>query len=292
MSKVNVEKCLAHKFTNTEYYLTEKDVSLYSLSVGAGHKELKFVYEQSSEFQALPTIGVIFPYPILLQVIDGIDGLEYNPMMLLHGEHHLEVKNKIPTSGKLTTTSKVSGLYDKVKGVLLVVQADTSDQNGQLIFSNKISLFIRGIGGFGGDKGPKEKPFVIPKRSCDAQSSFTTTEDQALIYRLSSGDLNPLHADPEMAKQGNFSKPILHGLCSLGIASKAVLEHFCNNNSDQFKSVQVRFSKPVFPGETIITQMWLINPTLVHFIAIVKERNETVLSGGIVEIAPFKKSTL
>eukprot|EP01132_Coremiostelium_polycephalum_P004144 gene4144-5184_t len=287
MAKVDVDKVLNHQFSTVEYNLTEKDVALYALSIGSGTSNLKFVYEQSNDFCALPSLGVVFPFPILLQVINGIGGLEYNPMMLLHGEHYLEIRAPIPTKGTLVTTSKVNNFYDKGKGVLLVVEAITSDkESGKEIFLNRFSLFIRGIGGFGGYRGPSDRPIPIPSRKPDAIHTHKTTDDQALIYRLAGGDLNPLHADPEMAKLGNFNKPILHGLCSFGIASRAVLEHFCNNDPKRFKSIGVRFSKHVFPGETLVTEMWKIAPNQVLFISKVLERGDVALSNGIVTIVP------
>jgi len=149
---------------------------------------------------------------------------------------------------------------------------------------NRYSLFIRGLGGFGGDKGPKENiDSDPPQRAPDIVFRQATLDNQALFYRLS-GDMNPLHADPSMAAMGNFSRPILHGLCSFGFSVRAVLKHFADNDASRFKSVRVRFVKHVFPGETLITEMWAINNNKIHFRAKVAERGDYVLAGGVVEL--------
>ncbi|EFA82916.1 hypothetical peroxisomal multifunctional enzyme 2 [Heterostelium album PN500] len=294
MSNIDYQKVLNHKFAPIEFELTEKDVALYSLGIGAGTKNLKFVYENAEGFTPIPSIGVIFPFKVLLEVINGISGLsDFNPMMLLHGEQYLEVRGKIPTKGSLVTYSKVNNLYDKGKGVLLVIDTITKERDsGREIVFNQFSLFIRGIGGFGGERGPSDKPIAIPSRKPDAVHTQKTTTDQALIYRLAGGDLNPLHADPEMSKLGGFEVPILHGLCSFGVATRAILEHFCDNDPERFKSIRVRFSKHVFPGETIQTEMWKLNDTQVVFQSKVLERDGYTLSNAIAEIKPAASSKL
>ncbi|GAM20576.1 hypothetical protein SAMD00019534_037510 [Acytostelium subglobosum LB1] len=281
-----VERALKHKFVPIETEITEKDVALYALGIGAGKENLQFVYEGADDFSAIPSMGVIFPFKVLLSLVtEGIEGLEYDPMKLLHGEQYLEIRGTIPTRGKLITTSKISNLYDKGKGILLIVDSITRDaQTGQDIVFNQFSLFLRGARG--GTKSPSEKPVEIPKRNPDAVHTQPTTKDQALLYRLAGGDLNPLHADPSMSAIGGFDQPILHGLCSFGYAARGVLEHFCNNDPKRFKSLRVRFSKHVFPGETIQTQMWKVADNKVVLQSRVLEREGYTLTNAIAEIIP------
>lgn len=204
------------------------------------------------------------------------------------GEQYLELKKPLPASGTLTSFAKVKNIYDKGKGALVIIEVLTKDESGSVICVNESSLFIRGIGGFGGDKGPSGVDNVPPNRKPDAVHSDKTSDNQALLYRLC-GDYNPFHADPGMASVGGFEKPILHGLCTMGHAGRAVLRHFCDNNVDLFKSMKVRFSKHVFPGETIITEMWKVSPTKIVLQCRVAEREGVVLSNASVELHPTAK---
>ncbi|EGG20660.1 hypothetical peroxisomal multifunctional enzyme 2 [Cavenderia fasciculata] len=301
---VDAQKVKKHVFRDVEYNLTEKDVALYAISIGADKSNLKFVYEQNEQFCAIPSMGVVFPYDILLQTLDGFEGLEFDPMMLLHGEQYMEILSPIPTRAKLVTRAKVNNLLDKGSGALLVVDAITSDkETGKDIVFNQFSLFIRGMGGFDQNRSSTAKTATTttvdlstpPKKECDAKFNYKTSTDQAILYRLAGGDLNPLHVDPEMSKLGGFDVPILHGLCTFGIACRSILAQYCDNDPSRFKSMRVRFSKHVFPGETIQTQMWTIPqaPNKVIFNSLVLERPGAYpLTGGIAEIIPSSKSKL
>jgi acyl dehydratase len=232
------------------YSYTERDVMLYALGVGCGREQLAFTYEK--DLQVLPTFAVIASFPAMMK-LGGV--LRVNPAMVLHGEQAIALKAPIPTRGTLTTTPTVSAVYDKGKGAVAVIETDTVDDKGTLLFHNTASIFVRGEGGFGGDRGPSGPRNVPPDRKPDKSVSYTTLPQQALIYRLS-GDMNPLHADPDFAKLGGFDMPILHGLCTYGFAGRAVLETFCANDPKRLKGFEVRFSGVVFPGETITTDMW------------------------------------
>ena len=187
------------------------------------------------------------------------------------------------TSGTLTTTPTITAVYDKGKGAVVVVQTDTVDGRGTLLFRNTAGIFARGEGGFGGDRGPSGARNVPPDRAPDRVITMKTLPQQALIYRLS-GDMNPLHADPDFAKMGGFDRPILHGLCTFGHAGRAVLEAFCGNDPAKFRALEVRFSGVVFPGETITTSMWKVAPGKIVLTA-ATERGEAVLTGAAAEIA-------
>jgi 3-hydroxyacyl-CoA dehydrogenase/3a,7a,12a-trihydroxy-5b-cholest-24-enoyl-CoA hydratase len=288
--KTTVEQVIGYTFEPLVYTYTERDACLYALGVGApadtlDQDELKFVYELSGRgFQVLPTFAVLYPSKMIDVLVTGrIGGIEFNPMMLVHGEQYLEIKRTIPTAGRITCYPKISQIYDKGSGMLVVTDTTCHDENGDEIAFNQSSMFIRGLGGFGGSRGPSSEINVPPDRAPDVIHQEKTLSQQALIYRLS-GDINPLHADPAMAAIGRFDRPILHGLCTFGFAGRAVLKHFCQNDPAQFRSIKVRFSKHVFPGETLVTEMWKISDTEIVVRCKVAERGEYVLTHALVEI--------
>lgn len=286
---LDLEKVLGYEYEPADFVYTERDVSLYALSVGApadplDPDELKFVYELSTRFVPLPTMAVIFPFVSFWQILD-VPGLDFNPMMLLHGEQYLEVKRPLPTAATITNRAHISAVYDKGSGAAIVTDVHCLDANGEEVAFNQSTLFIRGLGGFGGERGPSSGGInVPPDRPPDAVVTEATRPDQALLYRLASGDGNPLHADPQMAALGNFERPILHGLCTFGFAGRAVLKQFGDNDPTRFHTIKVRFSRHVFPGETLVTEMWRDTDTRVIFQSKVAARDEVVLSNAAVEL--------
>jgi len=267
------------KLPPTVYEYGEKEVMLYALGVGAGPDELEFVYER--ELKVLPTFAVIPAFPALFSMGTAMD---VNPVMVLHGEQRIELNGAIPARGRLTTTPTIRAIYDKGKGALLVIDAETVDEKGRVLFKNTFGAFARGEGGFGGERGPSGPRNVPPDRKPDATVEMRTLPQQALIYRLS-GDMNPLHADPEFAKMAGYDRPILHGLCTFGHVGRAVLETYCDDDPARFKAFEVRFSGVVYPGETIVTEMWKVSASQIVVQARVRERpGEAIISAAGVTI--------
>jgi acyl dehydratase len=240
----------------TTYRYTWKDTVLYALGVGAKAEELDYLFEMNGP-KVLPTFAVIPSF----QALVGVTGqLSVNPMMVLHGEQKVQLHRPIPSSGELSTVAQVTGIYDKGKGALVTVEARTSDEKGEPVFDNAFSIFARGEGGFGGERGPEALKADPPEgKAPDFSLSERTAPEQALLYRLC-GDFNPLHASPQFAKMGGFDRPILHGLCTYGFAGRAFLLHACGGDPKKFKSFAARFAGVVYPGDTLTTEGWQIEP--------------------------------
>ncbi|XP_004527164.1 peroxisomal multifunctional enzyme type 2 [Ceratitis capitata] len=270
---------------------SSKDLILYALGIGASltnQNDLKFLYENHPEFTAIPTY---FVQPGLLLsmtsnlVASALPSGNADLSNILHGEQYLEICDDIPTSGTLTTTGKVFDLMDKGSGALVVTNSDTYDESGRLLVKNQSSIFIVGAGKFGGKKTPIAGVIPIinaPNRNPDATIHYKTSEDQAALYRLS-GDLNPLHIDPDFATLAGFKTPILHGLCSLGFSVRAVLAQYANNNTLLFKAVKARFSAPVIPGQTLKIDMWKEGKRVLYTTTVVETGKQAII-GGYVDL--------
>lgn len=240
----------------TEKSWTSKDCLLYAVGVGAGTDELAFTTENTSdvEQQVLPTMAVVLG-------AGGFGAMEkvgsFNPAMLVHGEQAIELHRPIPVEGTVSTVAEITAIWDKGKGAVIETRAVATDTgSGQPLFTNTSSVFIRGEGGFGGERGPSGPRNPAPEREPDHVITYQTREDQALTYRLS-GDRNPLHSDPKFAAMGGFPKPILHGLCTYGFTGRALLHQLCGSDPARFRSMEGRFSSPVFPGEALTVKMWV-----------------------------------
>lgn len=284
-----VNQAIGTQLDPITFSYTKRDAVLYALGVGApadwlDADELKFVYELSPNFAVLPSLPVIYSGQMIESIVSGeIAGIRFNPMMLVHGEQYLEIRAELPLEGTITCYPTLSQIYDKGSGMLMVTDVDCRDASGRTVAMTQSSMFIRGLGGYGGERGPSVVMGVPPDRAADQVHQEKTLERQALIYRLS-GDINPLHADPQMAALGQFDRPILHGLCTFGFAVRAVLKHFCDNDPARFESVRVRFSKHVFPGETLVTEMWRSAEHEITFQTRALERDVIVLSNAVATI--------
>ncbi len=282
---IDPAKALGAPITGGEFTWDKDRVILYQLGVGAGvpptdPNELAYTYEK--DLKVLPSWGVI-PAHRSLGSLGGVEGMQFNPAMVLHGEQDLEVlKHPIPTEATAKTDGTVAEIYDKGKAALVILDTTTKDSSGEALFRNRFSLFIRGEGGFGGDSGPSagNQP---PEREPDAVVESPTLPQQALLYRLS-GDKNPLHADPEFAKMGGFDTPILHGLCSYGVVCKAAVDRMLDGDTSKVRRYQARFAGVVFPGETIVTSIWREGDKL--FVdAKTKERGTPVISNAALTVS-------
>ena len=243
----------------TKHSWDAKDAILYALGVGAGAvdplDELAFTTENTSGVDqlVLPTMAVVL----------GVGGSSafgsigsFNPAMLVHGEQAITLHGPIPVTGEVETTGEITGIYDKGKGAVIEVTSTSVDTaTGNPLFESVMSAFIRGEGGFGGDRGPSGPKNVAPDREPDHVVTYATRSDQALLYRLS-GDRNPLHSDPAFAAFGGFDRPILHGLCSYGFTGRALLHALCGSDPSRFTGMEARFSSPVLPGESLTVKAW------------------------------------
>lgn len=233
---------------------TSKDALLYAVGVGAGTEELQYTTENTKDLpqKVLPTFAVIIGGG---GVPMGAAGT-FNPAMMVHGEQGIELFGDIPAEGEIESVGEITGIYDKGSAAVLAFSSESKNvATGEVLLRTSMTLFCRGEGGFGGDRGPSDK-IEFPVSDPDHQVTYKTREDQALTYRLS-GDRNPLHSDPSFAAMGGFDKPILHGLCSYGFTGRALLQALCAGDSGQFKSMKARFSKPVMPGDELTVSMWV-----------------------------------
>ncbi|CAH0522428.1 unnamed protein product [Peronospora belbahrii] len=285
--KVNVDKVLSTPEATYIASYNQRDLLLYA--VGIGESSLQFTYEFDDNFSAFPLYPVclpfkgqsqdVVPFPpeSILATSDSIPNI--NPAMILHGEQSVEILRPLnPLGGILTGKAKIISFNDKGKGTLMETQTQFEDEKGPMVKLISGS-FIRGLTGYK-SKGRKLPPRVqIPKRQPDSHDEFKTSPFQAQIYRLS-GDYNSLHIDPEIATTVGFKQPVLHGLCSMGVSSRALYKQFCGGDPKRFKSIRVRFSSPCYPGETIQTSMWQEGNGKVLFQAVARERGVVIIDGG------------
>ena len=278
---MNLEQLLQFKFPDIDYTATPRDAMLYALGIGVGDRpedarDLQFVYEQDLKM-----------FPSQVNVICHPGGWIMNPVLqvdwvrLLHGEQAFEILKPLRPGATYVGNYRVLGVVDKGagKGALLFLRKELREKGSADIVSTVDSTyFMRGDGGCGGTGMEAPAPHAIPDRAPDSSITISILPRAALIYRLS-GDYNPIHADPVTARKAGFDRPILHGLCSLGVATRAIVQAACDDKAEHLRSLSLRFSSPVYPGETLVTELWR-DGNVVSFRSRVAERDIVVLNNG------------
>lgn len=294
----NPQKAIGYKTEFRESPFTSKDAVTYALGLGYSQDpydegDLTYTYELNDDFQIQPTVVTIWSCFNPFEILVNSPGFpKFNPMMLLHGEQKTESFKTLDTSLSYVSQCEVADVADKGKGALVTFLIKTYEKKedgkpGDCVLSNTMSLFIRGLGGFG-NKGALSDPIPpLPSSQPTKTLEQKTIPNQALIYRLS-GDINPLHVDSNMAAAGGFDKPILHGLCTYGIAGKQVIKAYCDNDASRLRTIKSRFTSHVFPGETLVFRTWFDGKSTVIFEGATKERGLQVIV-GYATIQPSQK---
>jgi acyl dehydratase len=280
---LDYDKLLALQIPDVLHDVSERDAILYALGVGIGQDpvdeaQLAFVTEQN--LKALPTFACVLGYTPFWLREAGIDFVR-----AVHGEQGVVIHRPLPTRGRVIGVTRVLGAVDKGpgKGALIYSERRIVDaDDGEPIATLTQTTFCRGDGGFGGPQRTTPAPHALPERAPDFICDLATRPEAALIYRLS-GDTNPLHSDPAHARAAGFPRPILHGLATFGVAGHAILKTICGYDPSRLTAMSGRFSAPVYPGETIRTEMWR-DGEVVSFRARVVERDVTAINNGRVEI--------
>jgi acyl dehydratase len=280
---IDYDHLMAFPIPEIRQRLRWQDTALYALSLGVGQDpmdeaELRFVTEGPGML-ALPSMAVVLGYPgfWLRDPATGVDALR-----LVHGEQSVTLHAPLPVEGEVVGKSRVTGIVDRGagKGALLYTTREIIDiATGAKLATLEQTTFLRGDGGFGGPSGPVKKPAPEPETAPDLVIDLPTRPEIALLYRLN-GDHNPLHSDPGVAAKAGFPRPILHGLATFGTIGRALLKGVCGGDPARFGSMGCRFSAPVFPGETIRTEIWTSSKGGAAFRARVVERDTIVASNG------------
>jgi acyl dehydratase len=261
-----------------------KTMAIYALGIGARRDDLAFVYENAKGgMKTYPTFAVV---PAHDPIVDMLVKCNANMAMVVHGGQVVRLHRTIPAGGKLETTGTIKGIYDMKKFGQVVLETNTT-LAGEPLFDTVWSIIVREGGGFGGPRPPQagEEPSVPKDRAPDWTVEETTSAEQALLYRIS-GDTNPLHADPEFATAVGFPQgPILHGLCTYGFVGRAILAHAAGGDPSRLKVYSAQFRKPVWPGDTLVTQGWDLGGGKVAIVATAKGRPDPVLTNAWAEIA-------
>jgi acyl dehydratase len=283
---IDYQKLKHWPFPDVEHSYRARDTMLYALGLGFGadpmdEQQLRFVYEEG--LKALPTMAVVLAHSGQWSK-NPETGINWK--LLLHGEQGLVIHKPLPAAATVVGRTVIDEIIDKGKdkGALIYSRREIRDkETGVLLASSSSTSFLRGAGGFGGPTGPTKPVHQLPERAPDLVCDIKTLPQAALIYRLS-GDYNPLHADPAIAKAAGFPRPILHGLCSFGVAGHALLRTLCAYDPARLRRMEVRFSTPVFPGETVRTEIWREGSGSFGFRCRIVERDVVAINNGLVEI--------
>ncbi|MYX03530.1 MULTISPECIES: MaoC/PaaZ C-terminal domain-containing protein [unclassified Streptomyces] len=282
---IDVSAALAAEPRRAEIGWHHKDIQLYHLGLGAGipatdPDELRYTLE--SRLQVLPSFATVAGAGTAAFGGMGAPGIDVDLAAVLHGGQTVRVHRPIPVTGRAVQTSKVAAVYDKGKAAVIVLRTEASDDDGPL-WTNDAQIFVRGEGGFGGERGPSDR-LTVPERAPDRTVERPIREDQGLLYRLS-GDWNPLHADPAFAKLAGFDRPILHGLCTYGMTLKAVTDTLLDGDVSRITAYRTRFAGVVFPGETLRVRMWAEEGRVQVTVTAAERDDAPVLADTLVEHA-------
>jgi acyl dehydratase len=275
-------KCVGQSVAPISKRYDWRDVALYALALSAGEDDLQYVLDNPPP-KVLPTYGVI---PAIAPMFEAAKLTGANLVQLLHTSQRTELIRPWPAEGEMRTQASVRGIWDMKVGALLMVDT-TTEVNGELAAKTTWQLLLRGEGGFGGERPPGGLRTRAPKdKAPDFEVEVPTSRSQALLYRLT-GDVNPIHSHPEVAKQAGFDRPILHGLCTYGIAGRVALKHLAGDEPGRFKALETKFSKVVMPGDTLIVRGYrLETPGQAAVTVTVKESGEEAITNGLFEYTP------
>ncbi|MGW6579790.1 MaoC/PaaZ C-terminal domain-containing protein [Streptomyces globisporus] len=280
---IDASAALAAEPRRAEIGWDHKDVQLYHLGLGAGipatdPDELRYTLE--SRLQVLPSFATVAGAGTAAFGGMGAPGIDVDLAAVLHGGQAVRVHRPIPVTGRAVQTSKVAAVHDKGKAAVIVLRTEARDDDGPL-WTNDAEIFVRGEGGFGGERGPSDR-LTVPERAPDRTVERRIREDQALLYRLS-GDWNPLHADPAFAELAGFDRPILHGLCTYGMTLKAVTDALLDGDVSRITAYRTRFTGVVFPGETLRIRMWTGDGRVQVTVTAAERDDAPVLADTLVE---------
>jgi acyl dehydratase len=263
------------------------DVMLYHLALGAGHDPMSAAelrYATEKELQVLPTFALVAPtFHTFEPPSVSFPGIDVDLAKVLHGGQELVVHRPLPTEGKATLRSRIADVYDKGSAAVIIQESEAVDETGRALYTTRSSIFARGEGGFGGERGPSAK-VETPETEPDVEVRTPTLPQQALWYRLC-GDRNPLHSDPEFAAAAGFPRPILHGLCSYGIVCKALVDALLDGDAGRVARFSTRFAGVVFPGETLRTRAWRLDDDWVVSTTAVERDDAPVLADTVFAVS-------